>query len=105
MAHIVFGGAAALALLLGSASFQAKAQQPNPADPSAAVPVTEYQSAFTGYRKPQFEQKLDWRQANDTVRDVGGHAGALKDQPPGKYESAPGTAVSAPGASHQGHGQ
>lgn len=105
MAHIVFGGAAALALLLGSASFQAKAQQPNPADPRVAVPVTEYQSAFTGYLKPQFEQRLDWRQANDTVRDVGGHAGALKDQPPRKDDGAQGTAPNAAGASHQGHRQ
>lgn len=105
MTHITFGGAATLALLLGSASFQAKAQQPNPADPSAAVPVTEYQSAFNGYHKPQFEQKLDWRQANEVVRDVGGHAGALKDQPSGRNENAPGTSGSAPSASHQGHRQ
>lgn len=96
--------AAALALLLGSA-VQAEAQQPNPADSSAAVPVTEYQSAFTGYRKPEFEQKLDWRQANDTVRDVGGHAGALKDEAPGRNDGAPGTTGRTPHTGHQGHRQ
>jgi hypothetical protein len=51
----------------------------DPADPAAMVPQPDYRSAFSGYRKAGFDEKRDWRQANDAVRDTGGHTGALKD--------------------------
>lgn len=72
-----------LMLIAGLAQTASAAdKRPDPADPAAVVLPHRYVSDFASYRKPQFEQKLDWRQANDTVRDVGGHAGALK----GAYE-------------------
>ncbi|MBS4047530.1 MAG: hypothetical protein KG075_14390 [Alphaproteobacteria bacterium] len=76
-------------------------KRPDPADPQAVVPPHRYVSDFASYRQPQFEQKLDWRQANDTVRDVGGHAGALKgaDEPPRTQAEHAG-----PGMKHGGHG-
>lgn len=75
---------AALMLLITSLAGSASAgeKRPDPADPNAVVPEHRYVSDFTSYRKPDFDQPLDWRQANDTVRDVGGHGGALK----GAYE-------------------
>lgn len=91
-----------LMLTLGLAeTASAGDKRPDPADPNAAVPPHRYVSEFTSYRPPQFEQKLDWRQANDTVRDVGGHAGALKgvDEQP-----RPQPAHSGPGMKHGGHG-
>lgn len=69
----------------------------DPADPNAAVPPHRYVSELAAYRKPQFEQKLDWRQANDTVREVGGHAGSLNDMP----EAA--ASPSRPAMNHGGH--
>jgi hypothetical protein len=77
--------------------------RPDPADPNAAVPPHRYISDFAAYRRPQFEQTLDWRQANDTVRDVGGHAGALKgnDEPPAASQTAP--VSGKPKMHHGGH--
>lgn len=81
--------------------------RPDPADPNAAVPPHRYVSDFAAYRRPQFEQKRDWRLANDTVRDIGGHVGALKD---GDGQPAAGQAAPAPGkpmmqhGGHAGHG-
>lgn len=90
-----------LLMLIASLAQTASAadKRPDPADPAAVVPPHRYVSDFASYRKPQFEQKLDWRQANDTVRDVGGHAGALKgvDEPPQPAHSGP-------GMKHGGHG-
>jgi hypothetical protein len=76
--------------------------RPDPADPNAAVPPHRYASDFVTYRRPQFEQTLDWRQANDAVRDVGGHAGALKgdDEPPAGQSA---TASGKPKMHHGGH--
>lgn len=97
---------AAFMLLMLTASLAQTAsaadKRPDPADPAAVVPPHRYVSDFASYRKPQFEQKLDWRQANDTVRDVGGHAGALKgvDEP----LRPPQPADSGPGMKHGGHG-
>jgi hypothetical protein len=78
--------------------------RPDPADPNAVVPPHRYVSDFAAYRRPQFEQTLDWRQANDTVRDVGGHAGALKGddgEPSAASQTAP--ASGKPKMHHGGH--
>lgn len=78
-------------------------KRPDPADPNAAVPPHRYVSDFATYRKPQFERKLDWREANDIVRDVGGHAGALEeaDGQPAGGQAAP--AAGKPMMQHGGH--
>lgn len=98
---------AALMLLMLTTSLAGAAsageKRPDPADPNAVVPEHRYVSEFTSYRKPQFEQMLDWRQANDTVRDVGGHTGALKgasEQPSARDTPPP----SKPAMHHGGHG-
>lgn len=74
-------------------------------DPNASTAPLPYQSAFSGYKRPQFEGKTDWRKANDTVRDVGGHLGAIKsdstDEMPTKARSDADPAT----GSHAGHGK
>lgn len=81
----------------------------NPADPAASVPTIQYQSALGDYRKPQFEQKLDWRQANDAARDLGGHVGAMRDAPPPadrSHTAAPAAPAAGPATGgHAGHRQ
>jgi len=77
--------------------------RPNPSDPSVAVPATEYKSAFTAYRKAAFDEKADWKQVNNAVQAIGGHAGAMKDGPRDQ-PAAP--AMNHGGHSgHGGHGQ
>lgn len=71
---------AAVALLI--AVMPQTAWAADPADATVAVPQPEYRSAFSSYRKAGFDEKRDWREVNDTVREAGGHAGALKDSPP-----------------------
>jgi hypothetical protein len=45
---------------------------PGPWDPSAAVPQARYRSVFTAPRPAGPVDAIDWRQANDAVRDIGG---------------------------------
>ena len=75
-----------------AASKPAAARQPAPS-PEARL----YRSAFEDFRpfKPD-EPLVEWRGANDTVREIGGHVGLMKG-------SAGAGAASAPGA-HGGHG-
>ena len=98
---------ALLGMTMGLVAQAAGAAEP-PAgllDPNAPTAPLPYQSAFSGYKRPQFEGKTDWRKANDTVRDVGGHMGAIKsdstDEMPAKA-----TSDAAPAAGgHAGHGK
>ncbi len=57
-----------------------------PADPDTAAPQAPYESAFAGYRNYQDEKSASWREVNDEVGRVGGHAGIFG------------------GAGHAGHG-
>lgn len=68
---------AALLLAAGLAS-AAAAQPANPpvADPATPVPTLHYQSVFAP--PPAAPAKTGWREANDRVRETGGHGGALK---------------------------
>jgi hypothetical protein len=74
---------AALLLAAGIAS-AAAAQPANPpvADPATPVPILQYQSVFpakgTASTAPV---RTDWREANDRVREAGGHGGALDGTP------------------------
>ena len=100
--------AALMLLLTISLAHTASAgeKRPDPADPDAAVPPHRYVSDFSSYRQPQFDQKLDWRQANDTVRDVGGHAGALKgayEQPANQAPAQSKPEMNHGGMNHGGH--
>lgn len=93
--------AAGFALLIAAIPLAARAV--DPADPAVSVPQPEYHSAFSGYRKAGFDEKRDWRQANDTVRDLGGHAGALKGPAADAAQAAPAMPMM-PGPMMHGHG-
>ncbi|MFN4163005.1 MAG: hypothetical protein ACK4GK_00415 [Ferrovibrio sp.] len=94
---------ALLGMTIGLAAQAAWAAEPStgvlaPNAPNAPLP---YPSAFSGYKRTQFEDKIDWRKANDAVRDVGGHMGAIKSDSPDELPTkAAGDA--APGG-HAGH--
>lgn len=60
----------------------ADSRSPRAADPGQPVPAIEYRSPLADYKKPAFDAPADWRKANETVRDVGGHGGALSGKPP-----------------------
>ena len=75
--------AALAALSLPVAAQQSK---PNPADPAAAVPLTKYESVFTGYTPHRDQGVAPWREANDEVARAGGHAGIFRDH--GKHTPA-----------------
>lgn len=67
-------------LLAGFASAVAAQQTAprDPANPAAPVPKPAYESAFVGYR-PWIEPATGrWREANEEVRWLGGHAGHVK---------------------------
>ncbi len=70
--------AAALLTLAVAAPLAAQSIRLQPADPEADVPVLQYRSVFA-MPPGRGDARIDWRQANDTVREVGGHAGALQD--------------------------
>jgi len=54
------------------------AQSPaSPLDPAAPTPPLKYESAFRGYRAFEEAEVKSWRELNNTVRSVGGHAGSL----------------------------
>jgi len=54
----------------------------DPADASVAVAVTRYDSAFNGYQAYQAQEPGSWREHNDAMAAVGGHAGHLKGSAP-----------------------
>lgn len=77
---------------------------PPAADPAADTPRVEYLSVFENYRRPAGTAAGDWRHANDRVREVGGFAGSLKDDPKDRPSGGQETAPSEPGHSgHPGH--
>lgn len=78
---------AAAVVLLAAGS--AAAQESSVFDPKAKGPGVVFRSAFEAYRPFADEKPVDWRQANDEVRDVGGHLGLAKGQGPGTQSSKP----------------
>lgn len=54
---------------------QTPAAAPDPANPAAAVPGIQYESAFAGYQPFREEKLQDWRALNDEVGRAGGHIG------------------------------
>jgi|SRR5688572_17813858 len=70
------------------ASAQAR---PDPADPKIAVPPLRYESALGGYRPFRDEGPAPWKQVNEEVKGLGGHAAhapTRKDAPPAAVPSA-----------------
>ena len=67
--------------VLSAMSLSAAAQHATPSrpdDPDATVPVVPYESALNGYVKFREETLGPWRELNEEVARVGGHAGVLR---------------------------
>ena len=104
---------AACALLPLAAHAQSPAQLPVPQDPQAAVPATEYRSAFDGYRSAAEDDATPdetWRAVNQKVGQAGGHQGHMMHMgahamPMAKPAAAaiPAPAEAAEHHQHQGH--
>jgi hypothetical protein len=76
----------AIVLLLSACAagtaFARSEDRRDPIKPEASVPSVTYRSAFADYR-PYREQEISpWREVNDEVARVGGHAGVLKKPMP-----------------------
>ena len=56
---------------------QTAAQTAAPSASSEPAPL-KYESTFTGYQNYRDEKRADWRELNDTVRALGGHAGNVR---------------------------
>jgi hypothetical protein len=93
--------AAALVCAAGAAGAQTPAQ---PSRERAAAPPPTYRSAYEGYRPYADEPLAPWREVNEAVGHVGGHAGVLRAEsgttpsPPAAAGAAP-----APSAKEQSH--
>lgn len=91
----------AAALLVAA---NAMAQENSVFDPKARSPGVAFRSAFEDYRPFVDEKPVDWRRANDEVREVGGHLGLAKGQGPGGQTSKPQPgSPEASGGAHGGH--
>jgi hypothetical protein len=82
-------------LCVGASAAAQSDRRRNPADAQARVPAVEYRSAFADYRTFREPEVESWREANDRVRDLGGHKGMAKP------EAAPTEKPAAGG--HAGH--
>jgi hypothetical protein len=61
---------------------------PATAQPSATpAAATPFRSAFAGYQAWREPEPLDWRSANRTAGDLGGHMGQVRGQ--GRSDPAP----------------
>jgi hypothetical protein len=72
----------------------AKQPGPDPADAQAAVPALVYKPPLANYRSLGDEAPADWRQANDTVRAVGGWRAYAREA--ARDPQAPANAASQP---------
>ena len=71
----IMAGLAALSLAACGAS-PIKPHDPTTGAASAATP---HRSGFEGYRPMQADEPMKgWREANDEVREAGGHVGIMK---------------------------
>jgi hypothetical protein len=70
---------AVLVCFAGAATAQAR---PDAADPKAGSLMPEYRSAFADYRPFREPELAGWREANEEVRQAGGHKGHSSQEPP-----------------------
>ena len=80
----------------------AAAQQPRPepTDPTVPVPAFRYESGFGSYRGFRDEPLAPWRELNDDVARVGGHAGIVRGgqvEPPADANPTLGPPAEKPG--------
>ncbi len=95
--------------MLPAASLAQSTADPPPrggaAASASAAALPPYQSAFEAYRAWRDEPMEPWREVNDRVRRVGGHAGVLKagsDEAPAQSAPHSGKPADAPaGGGHR----
>jgi hypothetical protein len=92
--------AAALTCAAAAAGAQTPAQPPLD---RAGGPPAAYRSAYEGYRPYVEEPLAPWREVNDTVERVGGHAGVLRDEARTPPPPATLPATAPKGAGHDAH--
>jgi len=64
-------------VLIAASLAAASASAPAPSG-IAAAPAVSYRSAFDDYRTWDAQSPRDWREVNDEVERLGGHAGHLR---------------------------
>jgi len=99
---------AAVAMSLSLVAAAQSGKQSGPADPSAPVPPTKYESVFSGYQPYREEKVQPWRDVNNTVRRAAAEArhgsagaGAAGEPAPAASQTPP-LSPTEPGRS--GHG-
>jgi hypothetical protein len=70
----------------------AKLGASEPTDAGAAVPALVYKAPLASYRSLRDDAPVDWRQANETVRAVGGWRAYAREAAQGASASAPASA-------------
>ena len=78
----------ALAVLTAGAASAQDAAKRDPWDPEARVPAVEYRSVFSDYQPYQDPPAAIWRESNEVVKALGGHAGHIP-KPGGSAKDAP----------------
>lgn len=73
--------AIALAALWTGAAHAQPAALTRAAEPEQKTAPLSYQSPFADYRGFKLEPREPWPALNDRMRDLGGHMGALQDEP------------------------
>ena len=71
-----------LALMPLAVIGQPQRAEANPLDARVAVPAPRYESAFQSYRSVSDDDTTPdtvWRAINDQVKELGGHAGHIKN--------------------------
>ena len=101
-------GVCALALLIVASVAQAqepsRLQSPDPLDPQARVPAVDYRSPIENYRRLGEDQRVPWREANETVNRIGGwRAYAREAQQPETAAPATGKPASGGDPASRGH--
>lgn len=99
MSRISLHWLAPVALLLGMGSAHAqnaaRADNPDPLNPQAAVPALVHTSSFAAYRRHAAAEPIGWREANDTVTRIGGWRAyareAAAESPAPASAASPGT--------------
>lgn len=91
---------------IASAVYAHSAARPDPSDPRLRVPPVQYRSAFSEYQPYRDPEIANWREANEEVKEGGGHAGhaakpAAKPDP--KAEAKPAPQSKPPSGGHAGH--
>lgn len=97
----------AFLLCLGGTAIAQSDVRRDPSDAQAAVPTVQYRSAFSEYQPYRDPEIGKWREANDQMKDLGGHRGHVGK--PGSGASKPaarpeaGPAEQPPAGGHAEH--